>query len=148
MSRLLFKLKNSRTTGRNGKFNFDVALSMKDREETISSDEEFLTINLLSKIAIEKYKKKHRYTRFGVTQVALEPLTTSGLHCAIFTAFRDNRLTRPKDSLLAMIRTNILDGPMYFNCCPNYSVDLNVPLIIDILLSDIHLPNIHKKKDP
>ena len=59
MPRLLFKLKNSRTTGRNGKFNFDVALSMTDREETFSSDEEFLTINLLSKIAIEKYKKKH-----------------------------------------------------------------------------------------
>ena len=121
---------------------------MKDREETFSSDEEFLTINLLSKIAIEKYKKKRRYTRFGVTQVALEPLTTSGLHCPIFTAFRDNRLRRHKDSLLAMIRTNILDGPIYFNCCPNYSVDLNDPLIIDILLSDIHHPNIHQKKRP
>ena len=121
---------------------------MKDREETFSSDEEFLTINLLSKIAIEKYKKKRRYTRSGVTQVALEPLTTSGLDCPIFTAFRDNRLRRHKDSLLAMIRTNILNGPIYFNCCPNYSVDLNDPLIIDILLSDIHLPNIPKKKEP
>ena len=119
---------------------------MKDREETFSLDEEFLTINLLSKISIEKYKKKRRYTRFGVTQVALEPLTTSGLECPIFTAFRDNRLRRHKDSLLAMIRTNILDGPTYFNCCPNYSVDLNDPLIIDILLSDIHHPNVHKKK--
>ena len=148
MPRLLFKLKNSRTTGRNGKFNFDVALSMKDREETFTLDEEFQTINLLSKIAIEKYKNKRRYTRFGVTQVALEPLTTSGLDCPIFTAFRDNRLRRHKDSLLAMIRMNILDGPIYFNCCPNYSVDLNDPLIIDILLSDIHHPNIHKKKDP
>ena len=47
-----------------------------------------------------------------------------------------------------MIRMNILDGPIYFNCCPNYSVDLNDPLIIDILLSDIHLPNIPKKKEP
>ena len=47
-----------------------------------------------------------------------------------------------------MIRMNILDGPIYFNCCPNYSVDLNDPLIIDILLSDIHHPNIHKKQRP
>ena len=119
---------------------------MKDREETFSSDEEFLTINLLSKIAIEKYKKKRRYTRFGVTQVALEPLTTSGLDCPIFSAFRDNRLRRHKDSLLAMIRTNILDGPTYFNCCPNYSVDLNDPLIIDIFLSDIHFLTFTKKE--
>ena len=65
---------------------------MKDREETFSSDEEFLTINLLSKIAIEKYKKKRRYTRFGVTRVALEPLTTSGLDFPIFTAFRDTKI--------------------------------------------------------
>ena len=50
-----------------------------------------------------------------------------------------------KDSLLAMIRMNILDGLIYFNCCPNYSVDLNDPLNIDILLSDIHHPNMHKK---
>ena len=46
---------------------------MKDREETFTLDEEFQTINLLSQIAIEKYKNKRRYTRSGVTQVALEP---------------------------------------------------------------------------
>jgi len=40
---------------------------MKDREETSSLDEEFQTNNLLSKIAVEKYKKKYRYIHFGVT---------------------------------------------------------------------------------
>ena len=45
MSRLFFKMKNSETKGRYGKFNFDVALSTKDHEETFSLDEEFLTIN-------------------------------------------------------------------------------------------------------
>jgi len=33
---------------------------MKDRKETSSLDEEFQTINLLCKIAIEKHKKKYR----------------------------------------------------------------------------------------
>ena len=64
---------------------------MKDREETSSLDEEFQTIKLLCKIAIERYKKKHRYIPFGVTQVALQPFTTSRSDCLIFTAFRDNR---------------------------------------------------------
>ena len=107
--------------------NFDATLSVKDREETFSSDEEFQTVNLLSKIVVEKQKKKCRYTHFGATQVALKPLTTLGLDCPVFTAFRGNRLRRHKDSLLVMIRTNILNGPIYFNCCPNYSHDLNDP---------------------
>ena len=38
-------------------FNFDATLSVKDREETFSLDEEFQTINLLSKIAVEKHKR-------------------------------------------------------------------------------------------
>ena len=42
-------------------------LSSKDREYTFSLDEEFETVNLLSKIAIENYKKKYRHNRFRVT---------------------------------------------------------------------------------
>ena len=100
---------------------------MKDREETFSLDQEFQTINLLSKIAVEKQKKKCRYTHFGAAQVALQPLTTSGLDCPVLTVFRGNRLRHHKGSLLAIIRTNILNRPIYFNCCPNYSNDLNDP---------------------
>ena len=42
-------------------------LSIKDHEETFSLDEEFETVNLLSKIAIENYKMKYRRNRFRVT---------------------------------------------------------------------------------
>ena len=40
---------------------------MKDREETFSLDQEFQTINLLSKIAIENYKNEYGHIRFCVT---------------------------------------------------------------------------------
>jgi len=119
---------------------------MKDHEERFSFDEEFQTINLLPKVTVEKYKKKYIYTyiyiRFDVTQVALQPLTTSGLDCAIFVACRENRSIRHKDSLFAMIQRNICYGPIYCSCCPKYWIDLNVPRIIDTLLLDIYLPNI------
>ena len=42
-------------------------LSIKDQEETFRLDEEFETVNLLSKIAIENYKKKYRPKCFRVT---------------------------------------------------------------------------------
>ena len=41
-----------------------------------------------------------------------------------------------------MIRTNICNRPIYFNCCLNCLVDLNDPWIVDTLLLDIHLANI------
>ena len=101
--------------------------SIKDREETFSSDEEFETINLLSNIAIKKYKKKYRHIRFGVTQAGLEPLTTSGLDYPMLTAIGDNRLICHKDPSLVTIQTNNGNGPIYFNCCPYYSVGINDP---------------------
>ena len=42
-------------------------LSIKDHEETFSLDEEFETVNLFSKIAVENYKRKYRGNRFLVT---------------------------------------------------------------------------------
>ena len=55
--------------GRNGKFNFNVALSMEDHEDTFSLGEQFQTINLLSKIAIEKCGRKYKHIRFGVLRL-------------------------------------------------------------------------------
>jgi len=115
---------------------------MKDHAETFSLDEEFQIIDFLSKIATEEYKKEYRYIRFGVTQVAFKPLTTSGLDYPIFTAFRDNKSICHKDSLFVMIQTVICYGPICYKCRPNYSVELNDDWIIDALLLDIHLPNI------
>ena len=119
-----------------------MSLSLEDPKKTFSLKEEFQTINSLSKIVMEKYKKKYRYIRFGVTQVAHQPFTTSVLDCLIFTAFRGNKLMHHKDSLFAMTQTNTCDGRIYCDWCPNYSVDLNDPWIRDTLLLDIQLPNI------
>ena len=57
-----------------GKFDFNTALSIKDHEEAFNLDEEFLTIKLLSKVAIKKYQEKYRYIHFGMVQIALKPL--------------------------------------------------------------------------
>jgi len=99
-----FKLENSETKPRNGKLNFDVALSMKDREETFSCDEEFKTINLLSRIAIEKYKKEILLYSFWCDSDCTPTFNNIRVDCPIFTAFKDNRLIHHKDSLLAMIK--------------------------------------------
>jgi len=55
-------------------------------------------------LLLRNTKKKYCYIRFGVTLIALQPLTTSGLDYPVFMAVKDNRLIRQKDSLLAMIK--------------------------------------------
>ncbi|KAK2973929.1 hypothetical protein RJ640_019444 [Escallonia rubra] len=41
------------------------------------------------------------------------------------------------DSLLGMVETSLCNGPMYFNCYPNFSVSLSDPHIMDVLTLDI-----------
>ncbi|KAI5639963.1 hypothetical protein M9H77_00195 [Catharanthus roseus] len=102
--------------------------------------EKFQTIPLLSKVSLQKYSEKgFRYIHYGLIQVAVKPLVHLGVDAPIYLALRDKRLKRYKSSLLAMIQTNICNGPIYFNCAPNYSVSLTDPLILNSLVLDIHL---------
>ena len=38
-----------------------------------------------------------------------------------------------------MIQTNIYNGPIYFDCSPNFLLDLTDHLILQSLILDIHL---------
>ncbi|KAI5683613.1 hypothetical protein M9H77_04841 [Catharanthus roseus] len=102
--------------------------------------EKFQTISLLSKASLSKYAEKgFRYIHYGLIQVAVKPLVHIGVDAPAYLALRDKRLKRYKPSLLAMIQTNICNGPIYFNCAPNYSVSLTDPLIMNSLVLDIHM---------
>ncbi|KAI5663556.1 hypothetical protein M9H77_22879 [Catharanthus roseus] len=120
-----------------GTFDFKTAFSVKTHEETMNIQEKFQTIPLLSKVSLQKYAEKcFRYIHYGLIQVAVKPLVHLGVDAPIYLALRDKRLKRYKSSLLAMIQTNICNGPIYFNCAPNYSVSLTDPLIMNSLVLD------------
>ena len=40
-----------------------------------------------------------------------------------------------------MVQTNICNDPIYFNCLPNFTLDLQDPLIISSLILDIQILN-------
>jgi len=97
------------------------------------------TFQLLSRVSINKYLQKgSRYIYFGLVQVAVKPSTKLGIDTSVFLALRDDRLKTYKDSLLAMVQSNVCNGLIYFNCCPNYSVDLTDPLILQTLVLDVY----------
>ena len=54
-------------------------------------------------------------------------------------ALRDKRLKKYKLFLLAMINTSIDNGPIFFNCYPDFYVDLTCPVTPEALKHDVHI---------
>ena len=121
-----------------GVMDFKTAFSVRSHEETLSIQEDQQTLQLLSPLSLAKYVTKgYRYIHFGLIQVALKPLARKGIDTPVFLALRDNRLKTYRDSLIAIIQTNICNGPIYFNSSPNHHLDITDPRIVDSLVLDI-----------
>jgi len=82
---------------------------------------------------------KYRFMHIGLVQVATKPLLKKGVNAPIYMALRDKRLQKYKSSLLAVIQTNICKGPIFFNCHPNFMVDLACPMTAEALKLDVHI---------
>ncbi|KAK2987236.1 hypothetical protein RJ640_017426 [Escallonia rubra] len=101
----------------------------------ISKDNQ--SFQLFSKSALEKHKQKFRYVHIGLVQIGITSLTKEGLDTHVWAALRDDRHLSFDDSLLGIVETSLCNGPMYFNCYPNFSVSLSDPHIMDVLTLDI-----------
>ena len=75
----------------------------------------------------------------GLVQVTIKPLLKRGINAPTYMALRDKRLRKYKSSLLAMIQTNICKGPIFFNCYPDFMVDLSCPMTTEALKLDVHV---------
>jgi hypothetical protein len=92
------------------------AKNVKNKQETFT---------LLDKKLLDKhYKDGFRYIHLGLVQVAVKPLHKLGLNSPILLILRDSRIKDFQDSTIAMLDSNLNDGPVYFNCYPNYSMSL------------------------
>ena len=73
---------------------------------------------------IDKYRDKFKFLHIGVVQVAVKPLFRKGLNIPICLMLRDARILNVDDSLLGILESNLAQGPVYFNCYPNFSVEI------------------------
>ena len=95
---------------------------------------------MIKQNSIENHlKAKYRFMHIGLVQVVIKPLLKKGINAPIYMALRDKRLRKYKSSLLAVIQTNIYKRPVFFNCYPNFMVDLTCPMIIKALKLDVHI---------
>ena len=61
----------------------------------------------------------------------------------MFVCLRDVRSTKFTDSILSMIDSNLANGPVYFNCFPNFSININDPSILSSLNLNIKTKNMN-----
>ncbi|KAL6313144.1 hypothetical protein AAG906_026091 [Vitis piasezkii] len=89
-------------------------------------------------VSIEKHKKNgYNFIHFGMIQVAAKPLTRLGLNTAIVMCLRDNRHLEYRDSIIGAVQAGLNDGPVYFQCYPNFTVRIRDADILDSVVLHI-----------
>jgi len=116
------------------------AYSIKTHEEAISLQNGLQTIPMIKQNSIESHlKANYRFMHIDLVQVTVKRLLKKGVNTPICIALRDKRLKKYKLSLLAVIQTNVCKGPIFFNCYPDFTIDLTCPLTIEALKLDVHV---------
>ena len=127
-----------------GNFEFSQNYSIKTEEKTISLNQNFESLQLLNQNnTINYHRKKFNYIHIGLVQVEIKPLFRLGLDIPIFVCLRDVRSTKFTDSILNMIDSNLANGLVYFNCFPNFSMNINDPSILSSLTLNIKTKNMN-----
>ena len=99
---------------------------------SVSLEQDDQVIRLLDSKSIEKHKKDgYNFIHFGMIQVVAKPLTRLGLNTSIIMCLRDNRHLDYRDSIIGVVQAGLNDGPVYFQCFPNFTVRLRDVDILD-----------------
>ena len=67
----------------------------------------------------------------------VKSLIRQGLNTNVLKCLRDGRFKIYKDALLGMVESFLYQGPIYFNCYPNFSVSLTDETVLQTLELDI-----------
>ena len=128
-----------------GNFNIFKSFNIKTCESTSAINSSLQTSKLLIAADIDMYRKEFKFLHIGLVQVAVKPLFRKGLNILICLMLRDARLLNVDDSLLGILESNLAQGPVYFNCYPNFSVEIEDPNILDTLTLNVKTKNMNSK---
>lgn len=82
------------------------------------------TISLINVKEVQNEAKKHEtnYLRFGCIRVGISPLVHKGIDAYALCTVRDMTHNKFTNSLIGGIVAPLSNGPIYFDCFPNFSV--------------------------
>jgi hypothetical protein len=132
------------------KLSFLSNYTIKTVERTFTLKQSFETIQLLGRQEIDKNINNFAFIHIGLVQVAVKPLTRQGLNTSVFLGLRDGRFTVYQDALLGMVESSLYNGPIYFDCYPNFAVSLKDKTVSKTLELDVETYgyNMHEGAQP
>ncbi|XP_021768245.1 uncharacterized protein LOC110732593 [Chenopodium quinoa] len=118
--------------------------AVKDFEETITLDGDNnrnVSFELLSCNFQKGFiKEHHRFLHLGLVQIAVKPLIRDGLGTPVAVCLRDTRHLDFQNSLLALVESDLSQGPFYFNCFPSFSFSLADVSSFEIMILNSRTP--------
>ncbi|KAG5577364.1 hypothetical protein H5410_057498 [Solanum commersonii] len=128
-----------------GNFSYLTRRNIKTCESTIAINNSLEIIRLLKDNDISRYKFDYNYLHIGLVHVVVKPLFRKGLDIPVCVVLRDGRFLNFDDSMIGVLQSNLADGPIYFNCYPNFSIDINDPNVMDSLTINVKTKNLNNK---
>jgi hypothetical protein len=120
------------------KTSFRTEHHVKTVEHVYTLNKEHELCQLFSSEAIRKHRfEGHNFIHIGLVQVAIKPLTRRGLKASVLLGLRDARFIDWEDSLLGLIESSMHDGPIHFDCYPDFTISLSDPHILKALTLNI-----------
>ena len=120
------------------KSSFSTNYNVKTVEHVYALNKEHDRIQLLTSEAITKQRKNgFNFLHIGLIQVAVKPLTSKGINASILLCLRDARHTNYNTSILGMMESSLFNGPIHFNCFPDFTLSLTDPHILKTMTLNI-----------
>ncbi|KAG7947754.1 hypothetical protein I3843_14G110100 [Carya illinoinensis] len=80
---------------------------------------------LFQKKTIKSFQEKgYKFMHIASVQIAIVPLVRKGIDACVLLCLRDGRHKNFNNSVLGIVQTSLIDGPVHFNCYPDLTVDL------------------------
>ena len=116
-------------------FKFFTNYIIRTFEMSVNLEQDNQIIRLLDSKFIDKHKKDgNNFIHFCMIQVAAKPLTILGLNTSIVMCLRDNRHLDYRDYIIGAVQAGLNDGPVYFQCFPNFTVRLRDVNLLDLVV--------------
>ncbi|KAL0004515.1 hypothetical protein SO802_012076 [Lithocarpus litseifolius] len=117
---------------------FKTDFHVRTIEQVYGINKEYETCYLFNPAQIKAHLKKgHHFLHIGLVQVGVKPLIRSGLNNSVLLALRDTRHIRFNDSLLGTVQASLSNGPVHFDCFPNFTVHLHDKNVMQALTLNI-----------
>jgi len=87
----------------------------------------------LDEIKIEVKKFKENFLHLGYIRIGIEPLHKNGIPAFSLIFVLDNRFKKIVHALIGGVQSDLVIGPIWFDCHPNFRISITNPNLKDIL---------------